>query len=231
MPRPSPTTATRSRIPRPSRRDSAITYGRLVAAVGRLLDRRQHRAFNLTEVAREAGVSAATVYRYFGSTDQLVDAYLDDFVAELERRRGLRPAPERTGLPGLRTLAEDYVELVLARGRAMVHGRSLAGIVERYQQGDPDILRIWALYAEPVTTTLAELELPASELRFAILLWNAIFYAREVLDLRDAMGWPADVIGDRLTRAYVAALRAGTGDRGVDAPRVLRSVPTDPRHR
>jgi AcrR family transcriptional regulator len=196
------------RSARPTRRDSALTYDRLIAAAARLLDRHQHRGFNLTQVASEAGVSTATVYRYFGSTDQLVDAYLDDFVAELEQRRTSRPDGERQGLAGLRTLAEDYVELVLARGRAMIHGRSLEGIIQRYDAGDPDIARIWDLYAEPITGVLAELRLGDGELRFAILLWNAIFYAREVLDLRDGMGWAPELISARLTDAYVAALRA-----------------------
>jgi AcrR family transcriptional regulator len=198
-----------SRPPRPNRRDSVATYRRLIAAAGRLLDHHQNRGFNLTEVAADAGVSTATVYRYFGSTEQLVDAYLDDFVAELEQRRRARPVAERSGTAGLRTLADDYVELVLARGRAMIHGRSPSGIVERYQAHDPDIVRIWVVYAEPVAGALDELGLPDRELRFAILLWNAIFHAREVLDLRDAMGWAPAAIGERLTAAYLAALRAG----------------------
>ncbi|WP_187368962.1 TetR/AcrR family transcriptional regulator [Baekduia soli] len=202
--------ATRLRPAAPTRRDSLITYRRLVEAAGRLLDRHEHQGFNLAEVAREAEVSTATVYRYFGSIDHLVDAYLDAFVDDLAVARARRPEAERTGVAGLRTLGDDYVELALSRGRAMVHGRSLAGIVHRYRAGDPSIVKIWALYAEPIGSALDELGHGPDDLEFAVLLWNAMFYARELLDLRESMGWSPQTISRRLTDTFLGAMGART---------------------
>jgi len=192
----------------PSRRDSRLTYDKLIQAAERLLDRYERRGFNLTQVAQEAEVSTATVYRYFNSTDALVEAYLDDFAAELGARRAARPAEERTGVRGLETLADDYVAIVLRRGRAMVHGRSLEGLLQRQAAGDPVIGPMWAIYAEPIESALDELGIPRDRLPFAVVVWNALFYARELLDLRDSLGWSADTISRRLTAAYLAAIRA-----------------------
>jgi AcrR family transcriptional regulator len=77
-----------------SLRDSHVeaTRGRIVDAVSALLSEEHPATLSVPAVARRAGVSVATVYRYFPSKEQLLDAAAD--VGELGPLDGAtRPIP------------------------------------------------------------------------------------------------------------------------------------------
>src|SRR5688572_28914213 len=69
---------------------------------------------SLEDVAREAGLSRQTVYRYFGSKDALVTAvilreeegFLDRMAEAIESHADLRPAMEAAIVAGLRAARE-----------------------------------------------------------------------------------------------------------------------------
>src|ERR1700749_340509 len=77
----------RSAVPTRARSDSQETLDRLTAAVGRLMAEDEDLSFNLTDVARAAQTSSATVYRYFHSVDEAVDAYLAGFSDDVRNVR------------------------------------------------------------------------------------------------------------------------------------------------
>ncbi|EIM27073.1 TetR/AcrR family transcriptional regulator [Microvirga lotononidis] len=51
------------------------TRQRILAAVGALFDQNPEHAFSLDEVAREAGISRRTIFRYFATKEELIDAF------------------------------------------------------------------------------------------------------------------------------------------------------------
>ncbi|WP_460748197.1 TetR/AcrR family transcriptional regulator [Myceligenerans cantabricum] len=72
---------------------------RLLDAAGRIVAGRGLRGLTIAEVAREAGVSRPTVYRRFGSSDDVVRALLGQRAQVLVARVGRHgPAPDRGGI-------------------------------------------------------------------------------------------------------------------------------------
>lgn len=105
-----------------TRRDANRNRQAILAATERLLDERGRRV-PLYEVAREAGVGQATLYRHFPDRAALLSAVLDQRIGELEalvERSSDDPA-------GLLHLLRAVVE----------HQASSAAILELLQCGDP----------------------------------------------------------------------------------------------
>src|SRR5689334_7190044 len=95
----------------PGRRaDSRATRERILAALGRLLDH-GHSDVTLQTVAEEAGVSTATAYRYFASTEDAVVAYTIQFpdavAAAIEEQE-----PGKNGLEGLGVWSSTWIQMV-----------------------------------------------------------------------------------------------------------------------
>jgi AcrR family transcriptional regulator len=190
------------------RADSRETFDRLIAAVGRLMAEDEHLSFNLTDVAIEASASPATVYRYFHSVDEAVDAYLAGFTEDVRKVRMARDESTRTGLIALQTLAEDWVGIVERWGPALIHVRSPEGFLARHRAGDPVVCGMSQIVLEAIGTALEELGYQRRDTEFALLLWNAMFDPREVLDLQRVLGWTPRMVSRRLTKAFVAAITA-----------------------
>jgi AcrR family transcriptional regulator len=186
------------------RRDSVASRQRLLAATGRLLARGE-RPRNLQQVAAEAGLAAATAYRHFESLDAALQAYAHFTIVSMQQ---FAAEQEATGSELLRILSTEWVRLIRERGPAMVHLRSPDGFLHRRRSGDR-LITDTCTYLEPaVRGILAEIGLPADALEYALFLWNVMFDPREVLDLLYTLGWPGDVLVDRLMASYFPALRA-----------------------
>ena len=82
------------------------TYRRIVDAAIRVLDRRPA-ALSIPAVAREAGVSVATVYKHYGDKAGLIDAVGD----RLDRAAGLNPAPVDSPAALARHVRETFPRL------------------------------------------------------------------------------------------------------------------------
>jgi AcrR family transcriptional regulator len=198
-------------VPTRERADSRETLDRLIAAVGRLMAEDEHLSFNLTDVGRAAQTSSATVYRYFHSVDEAVDAYLAGFNDDVRSLRHARDEATRTGLFGLQTLAEDWVGIVERWGPALIHVRSPEGFLARYRAGDPVVCGLAEVVLEAIESAFDELGYHHHDIEFALLLWNAMFDPREVLDLQRVLGWSPPVVASRLSEAFVKAI-TGTDD-------------------
>jgi AcrR family transcriptional regulator len=186
------------------RRDSVASRGRLLAATGKLLAERRG-PHNLQQIASEAGLSAATAYRHFGSVDDALQAYAHQTVLMM---RDFAAAQQSRGLELLRAISVEWVQLSRDRGPAMVHLRSKRGFLERRRDREPVITDTCAYLEPAIQAILADLELPAGHLEYALYLWNVMFDPREILDLSARFGWPAEELTDRLLATYIGGLKA-----------------------
>jgi AcrR family transcriptional regulator len=130
---------------RPLRRDAERNLARIVSAA-RDAFAEHGLDVPMEEVARRAGVGVGTVYRRFATKAELVDAVLEDTLAELEglARKSLEHADPWQGFVG-------YVERVLESNAA---NRGLKDVVDLHEQGRERIAamraRIWPLVARLV---------------------------------------------------------------------------------
>jgi AcrR family transcriptional regulator len=201
-----------ARSPRvPPRSDSRATQARLIEATGRLLEERRNLSFNIPDIAREAGVSAATVYRYFHSIEEAIETYISGFVDDFVGARMSRPDEEREGALGLYTIGEDYVKTADRWGPGMIHVRSPIGFLARRRAGDRIIVTVSDLASEVIISGMEELGLGLRDLDFALLLWNDIFDPREIAELRSVQKWSVEEVSDRLTSAFIGAISAEPG--------------------
>jgi AcrR family transcriptional regulator len=111
---------------RPLRRDAERNLARIVSAA-RDAFAEHGLDVPMEEVARRAGVGVGTVYRRFATKAELVDAVLEDTLAELEAlaRKSLEHADPWQGFVG-------YVERVLESNAA---NRGLKDVVDLHEQG------------------------------------------------------------------------------------------------
>ena len=133
-------------MPRPSRSLQDQTATTILEAAARVLAR-QGQAATISEVAAEAGVGRATLYRYFSTRDQLVSALWKVALAELDERLGagrLEQVPFGEGIVRLvraiGSVGERYEVLLrepsyeeLERGREVL-GERVRGLLERGQR-------------------------------------------------------------------------------------------------
>lgn len=194
------------------RRDSVASRHRLLAVTGQLLAEGR-RPRNLQQIASEAGLSAATAYRHFGSLEDALQAYAHQTVLAMG---DFAAGQSAQGLELLRLISREWARLARERGPAMVHLRSARGFLERRISGERVIADTCAYLEPAVRGVLGEFGLPDEHLAYGLFLWNVMFDPREILDLHSTLGWSEDEIVDRLLKSYVAALRPG--DTPGDAP-------------
>ena len=130
-------------MPEPPRSRKDRTTAAILEAASRVLAR-QGQAATINEVAVEAGIGRATVYRYFKTREQLVSALWEAALSEVEERLVVeRPeqAPFEEGLirvvRAIASVGERYAVLLreqnnegLERGREMLGDRVFA-LLER----------------------------------------------------------------------------------------------------
>jgi AcrR family transcriptional regulator len=174
----------RQRLPiageRPERADAARNRERILSAARALIARRGVRSLTLEQVAKEAGVGRATLFRRFPDRSALLLALLDEHERELQNRilEGEPPlgpgAPPSARLPAfaeaLLDLTLEHRELLLgsetiaplARMRTGAYGvwhLHLAGLLRELRpQADSHVLAdlILGLYDAELVTFLEE---------------------------------------------------------------------------
>jgi TetR/AcrR family transcriptional repressor of mexCD-oprJ operon len=133
-------------VPRPSRSLQDPTATAILEAAARVLAR-QGQAATISEVAAEAGVGRATLYRYFRTRDQLVSALWEAALAEVDERLSaarLEQVAFEEGVAQLvraiASVGEHYAVLLreqsheeLERGREVLGDRIFA-LLERGQR-------------------------------------------------------------------------------------------------
>jgi AcrR family transcriptional regulator len=114
---------------RSERADAARNRRRLLESARRLIDRKGARTITLEEVASEAGVSRATLFRRFPDRAALLLALLDEHERELQDRilQGRPPlGPGGTASARLRAFAEALLDLTLEHRELLIASEATA---------------------------------------------------------------------------------------------------------
>lgn len=166
----------------------------LVDAASRLLEAGGRDAeLTLRGVAREAGVSAPSVYAHFADLDALAVAVIQRHLADLSvvLGRSLSRSAARPPRSRLRSLARAYAEwglahpgpyLVVFEGRAL---RQISAEEERALASSDDLL-------VPVADLVRELDPPpASPELAALAVWTALHGVVSLRTAKPSYPWPA----------------------------------------
>lgn len=188
------------------RKDAAANRQRLLDAAGQMLRTEPEQA-SMPRIAKLAGVGTATAYRYFPTLDNLLNSYLYGVVVQLRDYSHDRPT---TGPRLFDDVLGEWLRLVGSYGPAMVQLRSRRGLLERLHDRDPVITAVRDAWERPIRALMRSEGVSDHHFEAALLLYNALFDPREVLDLLHS-GMKTDDVKRNLTSTYKAALRGWSG--------------------
>lgn len=135
---------------------------------------------------------------------QVIEIFSDSVLVRSEEQAALEPVQRLEGL------CRVWVETALQWGPAAVYLRSPLGVLQRYREGNPLLARVIAVTTEILAAVIEAGGLPPQDVEYASFVWITLFDERNVVDLHQAAGWPAEVIAERLTETLMAALGAST---------------------
>lgn len=184
------------------RKDARRNREILISAAEAVL-RRSPNSVTMALVAKEAGLSTATAYRYFPTLDDLLTTFLREIIVRL---RDFSHDRTTRGHGLYEEVVGEWIRLVETHGCGMVQVRSRRGYLERLRHHDPVITAVREAWERPVRAVMRRDGVPDQEFEFALFLHNLIFDPREILDLL-AYGLDEEAVRMRLTFAYYGALR------------------------
>ncbi|MDF2443851.1 MAG: hypothetical protein JWR01_2054 [Subtercola sp.] len=187
------------------RADTRRTRTRLLNVLGDLLETRGL-AVSLPELAREAGVSVATVYRHFDDVHDLRQEFYDRTLASLIDEFS-RLTDQHGGLDLYERMCEAWVEMASGWARAGSFIRSPEGFIERVTKKDVLITRLYGLLRPVVQSLMSDGVVAERNVDYAVLLWVTLFDERVFIDLEIAMAWNVTATAKRLSATYLDALR------------------------
>jgi AcrR family transcriptional regulator len=194
------------------RRDALHTREVLLGAAGRIIAA-QGQAFGLPDVAREAGLGMATVYRHFADVPQLLEEYQALVIRDLTS--ALRAVPRDVDArQRFRLMCGRWVDKVGEWGPAAVRIRSHRGVLERLRQGDPRIADLYATLEPVIRAMIAEGQIPEQPLDYAVLMWATVLDERLILELRQTLQLTSQQTADRLAAAALAILDVAGASTG-----------------
>jgi AcrR family transcriptional regulator len=158
---------------------------------------------SMRKLAEEANISPATIYRYYGTIDGVVESFRQAVISSVVAKS---EACTDSGIQLLKSVCLFWVDLVIKDGKAMSHSRSRTGYMQRLRAQTPDILMQEAAMSRPLAEACRELKItvPGEE---ALFLWNQIFDPRDVLDLMDSLKLGRVELRDRLLHALLGSLK------------------------
>jgi AcrR family transcriptional regulator len=186
-----------------TRSDTVRNRRRLLDAAGGLL-REAPDTVTVPAVARQAGLSPATAYRYFSDLEQLRVAYLHDVVAALRDYSQACPA---SGADLFEKTVHEWGRLIEQHGTAMVQLRSRRGFLERLHDNDKVVATVRDAWERPILEVMTTLNIPAGYFERALQLCNLLVDPREILDLLGT-GMTMPHVLEHLTNTYYGAIAA-----------------------
>ncbi|WP_199821285.1 TetR/AcrR family transcriptional regulator [Streptomyces sp. NRRL B-3229] len=189
------------------RSDAQRNRKRLLEATGEML-RTDPENVSVPVIAKRAGLSTATAYRYFPSLDELLNTYLHDVIVEL---RDYSHDCPKTGSSLFKDVVHEWGRLLSVYGTAMIQLRAREGFLERLRAGDKVISTVRDAWERPIRSIMRKLDVPDEQFDYALFLYNIVFDPREVLDLV-GQGFAVDDALDRLIATYYGALRGWAAD-------------------
>ena len=191
----------------PLRSDARRTRDRLLDAAAELLESDgQH--FTLPDLARQAGVGTATVYRHFADVAEVLAVVevqsIEALTAAISAVDGSMDARDRFD-----AICALWVGRSSRESAPVRFLRSPEGVLQRVHRGDPSITGLVAALGLVVEALVTESVVPEQDLTAAVLVWITLFDERTVVDLSRTHGWTTHKITEYLGRAALGALGAG----------------------
>lgn len=195
------------------RSDARRTRDRLLDAAGELLETNgQH--FTLPDLARQAGVGAATAYRHFSDIGQALAAVEVRSITALAE--AIEAVPRSDGaLARFEGICAVWVLRSTRASAALRFLRSPEGVLQRAHRGDPSISALVGSLTVAVDDLVAAGVVARQDVLVAVLIWITLFDERIVIDLSRTHGWTTHKVTEYLGRAVLGALGpADTGSPG-----------------
>ncbi|WP_330877938.1 TetR/AcrR family transcriptional regulator [Umezawaea sp.] len=197
------------RKPNPRGAGGALREEIVQAAVRLVRGRDGLAGITLRSVAREARITAPSIYGHFGNLDAILDAVVDrafdDLTATLETARAAHAAP----VPRLRALCRAYASFAVAEPRlyALLFDRDQVPSLRAAESKSVDTMpgaRAFAMLRDAVRACVAAGDSTSADpLRDAVLLWTALHGYVSLLRSAADFPWPSredvlDQLADRL---------------------------------
>jgi AcrR family transcriptional regulator len=158
----------------------------------------------LADLAKAAGMSTATAYRYYQSLDEVSQAYLVRIMTQVRDFSVLR---DETGAALLYAITRYWISIVVEHGPVLVQVRSRRGFLERLDQNVKSTALGVEARRRALLGVLAENHMPASLIEDAAMLYNTLFDPREILDLMNVRTLDQDRVTHLLITSFLGALK------------------------
>ena len=187
------------------RRDAKRTRDRLLVATGELLESVGPN-FTLPDLARQAGVGVATVYRHFTDTAQAHAEFERRTVADLLAEFGRLP-PDLDSMQRFERMCIVWVRRSQSEGAAARFIRSPHGFLERTDtEIDAPIHALAVALRAALQGLVDDAVIPEQDLEVASLIWITLFDERVVIDLTRALHWTTTHTSRHLGESLLGAL-------------------------
>lgn len=189
----------------------------IVAAAERLFARHGYEGVSMRNVAREAGSSAAALYRLFPHKRALLRTIWEEALAKLDAGLEAAARCEPDPVRRLRALGLAYIAFWVAnpdhfRAMFLIEDR-VAEAGERYfADTSPNLARLVSLFQDPAEKAVRS-GLMAGDARGAVeLIFCALHGVASGLVGMPEYGWgPSEALAGRMMDAVLAGLLAGPG--------------------
>ncbi|CAN5327183.1 hypothetical protein BH09ACT6_BH09ACT6_03760 [soil metagenome] len=186
------------------RADTQKTRDKLLDVLGRMLQTHGP-SISLPALAKEAGVSTATVYRHFDDVYELREEFYERILQnQVDQFRALSEI--HTGIELFQRICETWIDIASAWARAATFIRSPEGFLERLKAHDRMVTRFDDVLRPVVVHLIETGVLPEQNLDYAILVWITLFDERVIIDLEAALGWNSPTIARTLAATTLSAL-------------------------
>lgn len=190
------------------RSDTRRNQRRMFEAVAEIA-RESPESLTMQAIAHRAEIGPATAYRYYSTIDDVLVAYV---LGVVEQLRDFSTTSTLEGRELFDGVLAHWMELLEEHGAAMVQLRSRRGFLERRHAGDAIIGTVEHAWRQPILGLLDNIGLPADAIEQALFLSNMMFDPREINDLRTAAQLSRPEVAERLTNAYIGAIKGWSGD-------------------
>lgn len=187
------------------REDSRRTREMLLDVLGALLESRGL-AVSLPDLAREAGVSVATVYRHFDDAHNLREQFYQRTISALVVRFTELRA-QYSGLELFQEMCDEWIAMASQWARASTFIRSPEGFIERVGQKEPLTTELYDLLRPMVSELMSAGVVQERNVDYGVMLWTTLFDERVIVDLQNGLGWNTASIARRLSATYLDAMR------------------------
>ena len=206
--------------PRNARR-KAVTRAKIIRAANALFQERGYAATSMEDISRAGDVAIRTIYLHFESKAAVLLAYFDDWMAEVVRHVGARPAGESIDAAVERAL-HAMEDSGWDDDKEVGEVSALPAVLEFIGSGSPEIaghiLQRWVAAQDELTVKFRDVAGAGADPLLPRLEASAVFAAwlTAILDFRARFeatepGDSSHAVGTRAIRAFASGLATPPG--------------------